>query len=247
LALLLSVSVVFFTGICNYPFFRYLIGILPLFAVATAATVIAVGSSHRWGPAVLTACLVLCDVIQLGPFLVTTGLAEATRIVSEDQFAADFGHVTSNLSSYATLRMGHPFPKLRSLPWEYAYELTHNYLGPISGVILYLHEHARTGEVFVTSYEHFPLMFYTDLEVYSTRSLANPAILPDWVQIHGWEPPVFSERLARALHNPEEYQQAPVMAHELPYENTPEPNWHQFRTWTDGPLVVLFRRVRQDP
>jgi 4-amino-4-deoxy-L-arabinose transferase-like glycosyltransferase len=245
LALLLSVSVVFFAGICNYPFFRYLIGMLPLFAVATAATVIAVGSSYRWGPAALAACLILCDVVYFGPFLVTAGLAKATRIVSADQFTTDFGHTPSNLSSYLTLRMWQPFPKLRSFPWEYAYELTHDYLGPIGGVILYLREHARAGEVFVTSYEHFPLMFYTDLKVYSTRSDANLSILPDWVLIHGGAP-AFSERLVRALQNPEEYRRVSVMAHELPFENTPEPNWHQFRTWTDGPLVVLFHRARQD-
>jgi hypothetical protein len=88
-------------------------------------------------------------------------------------------------------------------------------------------------------------MFYTDLKVYSTRSGTNLWVLPDWVLIHGSEPPSFSERLARALQNPAEYQQVPVMAHELPFENAPEPNWHQFRTRTDGPLVALFRRVRQ--
>lgn len=246
LALLLSVSVVFFAGICNYPFFRYLIGILPLFAVANAATVIAVGSNRRWGPAALAACLVICDLIQLGPFLVTTGLAKATTIVSEDQYVADFGHFPSNFSSSQTLGIARPFLGLRSLPWEYAYELTHDYLGPIGGVIRYLHEHARAGEVLVTSYEHFPLMFYTDLEVYSTRSGTNLSILPDWVLIHGSDPPRFSERLAQALQDPAAYQQVPVMAHEVPYENAPEPNWHRFRTRTDGPLVVLFRRVRQD-
>lgn len=245
LVLLLSVGVFLFAGICNFPFFRYLIGILPLFAVATAATVIAVGSGRRWGPAALTVCLVVCDVIQLGPFLVTTGLAKATRVASDDQFMTDFGQSGSNLSCYQTLRIGRPFPRLRSLPWEYAYELTHDYLGPVGTVIHYLHEHARTGETLITSYEHFPLMFYTDLKVYSARTGTNLSVLPDWVLIHGSDPPRFSEGLAQALKNPEAYRQMPIMAHELQYENAPEPNWHQFRTPTKGPLVKLFRRVRQ--
>ena len=244
LALLLSVNLILFAGICNYPFFRYLIGLLPLFAAATAATVIAVGSSRRWGAAALTACLVLCIIVQLGPFAVTTSLAEAAQRVSNDQFADGFGYLPCNLNSYQSLRLEHEFPRFCSLPWEYAQELTRDYQGPIGAVVRYLQEHARSGEVLVTTYEHFPLMFYTNLKVYSARTSGDLKNLPDWILIHGIEKMLFSERLTQVVRDPNEYQQALITAHDFPFENIPEPNWHQFRTPSEGPRVTLFHRVR---
>lgn len=244
LALLLSVSVILFAGICNYPFYRYLIGLLPLFAAATAATVVAVGSSRRWGAAALTACLVACNIVQLGPFTLATGLAEAIRLVSKDQYANEYGYLPSNMNSSQTLMLIFAFPRLRSLAWEYAQEITHDYLGPIGAVVQYLSTHAQPDDVLVTTYEHFPLMFYTNLRVFPARASERLADPPDWVFVHGEYASPFPDRLAQAVRNPKEYQQVPIAAREFSFENIPEPNWHRFRTPTGGPPVSLFHRVR---
>jgi hypothetical protein len=130
------------------------------------------------------------------------------------------------------------------MAWDYVQELTHEYLGPIGGVVRYLRAHAHPGEVIVATYEHFPLMFYTDLRVYPDWASGDLGELPDWVLIHGPRPPALTDRLAQALKDPRQYQQAQVAAHEFAFENIPEPNWHQFRTPAEGPLVSLFHRVR---
>jgi len=242
LALLPAVSVVFFAGISNDPFFRYLIGIVPILAAATAATVLALASVRRWIAVLLTACLLLYDVLQVGPFALLTGAARVSGLVSQRDLLARFGHLSSNVNSYLNMGQERPFPGLRSLAWEYAQELTHDYVGPIGGVVRYLQEHARPGQSIVTFYEHFPLMFYTELKVYSTRSGTDVGELPDWFLFHGGDDAAFRARLARAMREPGLYRRAPVPAHEYTWENIPEPHRHLFRTPINNPPVILFRR-----
>jgi hypothetical protein len=243
LALLLSVSVLLFAGICNYPFFRYLVGILPLFAVATAATVIALGAGNKWVTALIAACLVFSNLVQQGPFALIAGWVEALGLGSRVQFVSDYGYRPSNLSSYQSLGLQNAAPRFRSLLWEYAHELTHDYLGPVGAAVRYLQEHAHPDETLLTTYEHFPLIFYTNLHVYQTKSGSNLVELPNWVFIHGSQEAPPSEHLAQALRDPNQYLEINIAAHEFAFENIPEPNWHQFRTPTEGPLIGLFRRV----
>ena len=243
LVIFLFVSIALIAGLSPYPFLRYFVGMLPVFAVTTAATVLALAAERKWIALSLTACLLLCDLFQLGPFVLVTGPAQAAGLVSIDSLSNIFGYQPSNIYSLQSLRVEKPLPRLRSLAWDYFQELTHEYVGPIGGVVRYLRAHARPGEVIVTSYEHFPLMFYTDLRVYPDWSSGYAVELPDWVLIHGSGYPDFPERLARALEDPAQYQRVPVAAHEFAFENIPEPNWHRFRTPVDGPPVTLFHRT----
>jgi len=242
----LSVSVALITGLSYYPFYRYFLALLPVFAVTTAATVLGVAAGRMWIASLLTTCLLVCNLFQLGPFSIATAVTQVAGRVSDEDFFTSFGYQPNNINATETLRLSEPFPRFHSLAWDYLQELTHEYVGPIGGAVRYLRAQARPGEVIVTTYEHFPLMFYTDLKVYSSHVSIDIGELPEWVLIHGAPGPIVPDRLVQALQNPEQYQRIEIPAHDFAWENIPEPNLHKFRTIVDGPPVVLFHRVGPD-
>jgi hypothetical protein len=246
LVIFLAVGCILIAGLSPYPFYRYYLGLLPLFVVLTAATVLGLASGKRWIAISLMACLMSSNLLSLGPFSVVTGLAEAAGLASRDSYSSEFGFMPNNNNAALTLRVRESFPRFQSMAWQYVQELTHEYIGPIAAVVRYLRANAHAGDNILVTYEQFPLMFYTDLRVYSTQASKDIPEYPDWVLIHGTLNPTLPEKLIQALRNPAQYQRAPVDAHDYPWENTPEPAVHLYLTPNKGSRVVLFRRVGPD-
>jgi hypothetical protein len=125
-------------------------------------------------------------------------------------------------------------------PWisDYASELTGDYDGPVEAVIRHLDREAGPGEVILVQYEHYPFMFYTELDVVRWDEAATLQRLPDWIFLHGLRRGPMDARIRGSLHR---YQRVPLTARELRFENIPEPYWHRFRTRRDGPAVKLYR------
>ncbi len=245
LVLYLIGGCVVITGLAPFPFFRYFLGLLPLFTVLTALTVIGLAVKKDWVAWGLTTCLIACNLIQLSPFTAMMGLCEAAGVTSKSEYLNEFGYIPSNNDARLTLRLDRSYPRFESLPWEYLQEVTHDYVGPIEGVVSYLRAHARSNENIVTTYEQFSLMFYTSQKVYSSYAGNGIPEFPDWVLIHGSQPLYISSVLARALEDPSLYQKVPVPALEFSYENIPEPAWHRFTTPTNGTAVALYHRVQK--
>jgi hypothetical protein len=243
LIVFLAVGCLLIAGLSPFPFFRYFLGLLPLFTVLTAATVLALASDRKWIAVALTALLLSCNALSQGPFIMMTRLAKTTGLVSEDRYASDFGYRPSNEDAAMTLGIGVPFLGFRSAAWDYAQEGTHEYIGPIDAVVRHLRANARSGESILVTYEQFPLMFYTDLKVYSMRASKDIPEYPDWVFIHGDPNPDLPGRLYQVLRDPSQYQKAPIEAREYLWENIPEPGLHLYRTLRDGPPVMLFHRI----
>jgi hypothetical protein len=208
--------------------------------------VLALASGRRWIAISLTACLMSCNLLSLGPFSIVTRLAEAAGLASRDSYFSEFGYLPNNTNAALTLRIRESFPRFQSMAWKYVQELTHEYIGPIAAVVLHLRANAHAGDNILVTYEQFPLMFYADLKVYSTQAGKDIPEYPDWVLIHGTSNPTLPEKLIQALRNPAQYQRAPVDAREYFWENVPEPASHLYLTPNNGPRVVLFHRVGPD-
>jgi hypothetical protein len=108
-------------------------------------------------------------------------------------------------------------------------------------VIRYLWSEARPGETILAQYEHFPLMYYTDLRVVRWDEAGSLEALPEWVFFHGLRRQPLDPSVRSALHR---YRRVPLEAREIPWENIPEPYWHWFRTSRQGPRVRLYRLER---
>jgi hypothetical protein len=247
LIIYLAVGCLVIAGLSPYPFYRYYLGLLPLFVVLTAATVLELASGRRWIAGSLAACLIFCNLLSLGPFSVVTSLAEVAGLASKESYFGEFGYPPNNNNAALTLRISESFPRFQSMPWKYIQEVTHEYVGPITGVVRYLRSNANSNETMLVTYEQFPLMFYTDLKVYSAQAGKDIPECPDWVLIHGPSNPTLPEKLIQALRNPAQYQRANVDVHEYAWENAPEPSLHQYLSPNAGPLVILFHRVGPGP
>ena len=131
---------------------------------------------------------------------------------------------------------------------DYAYEISHDYDGPVEGICKYLKSHAKPTDVVAITYEDLPVKFYTGLRVVGglTGEDLSPikkaryvivrrnticekdAAVIDYIRLHldfsSYEPVV--------LDYPD-----------TPYENREEPDEHYFRTVEDADPVVILERT----
>lgn len=120
-------------------------------------------------------------------------------------------------------------------------ELTHEYVGPMDGVVTYLREHSQPGQVAKIPYDDRTLMFYTSLKVEGHATFLQESY-PDWVIIRrDWIPDAFFEsdhfrRIEAA------YDRIELDAPDVRWQNREDPGSHQFQTVRDAPRVVIYRK-----
>jgi len=256
LAMMMTASVLASAALANHPFFRYLMNLMPLFALVTAACVLRLSGRRWWATVPLVLVLIGTEFFQYGPLYVARRVVLDPRLekLAVEMGNADwahasmitFGHDATNGYTWTMLHKDgrrtaeRPSRELEFPLYNYAYELTHDYEGPTEAVVNYLNEHAEPGETVVTVYEHFPLRFYTDLQVFRTwETYTRLWDLPDWIvrQHHQYR---------GGLHprvKPERYEQITLEGEPcmLMWDNIPEPPWHFFRTVTGRSPIKLWR------
>jgi hypothetical protein len=132
---------------------------------------------------------------------------------------------------------------------DYLDEITHDYDGPIEGIVTYLNSHAGPNDLVAITYGDLPVKFYTKLRVLGglTGEDLSPVRNADWVILRK---NVICEKDA-AVHDyirrnvaRDGYEPVTIPYPDLPFENREEPDMHQFRTVTDADAVVIFKRSR---
>jgi len=124
---------------------------------------------------------------------------------------------------------------------EFAYELTHDYDGPLEGIVTHLNRHAKAGETVKIPYGDRPLMFYTALTIEDVSRFGEETY-PDWIVVRrDWVPGGFfdTDYYARILAT---YEAVTLPVPDLPWENRPDPGYHKFRTVQEAPEVIIYRR-----
>jgi len=132
--------------------------------------------------------------------------------------------------------------------YDYCYELTHDYDGPIEGITSYLARHARQDEVVKITYGDLPLQFYLGdkLKIVSKTNLENE-LIPDWWIFRkqrkwwkGGEKYMLIGKYRPLLQA--EYDKIEIDYPDIYWENLPEPAYHKYRTVKGADKVVLYRR-----
>ncbi len=131
---------------------------------------------------------------------------------------------------------------------DYLYELTHDYNGPMEGVVTYLNEHADEDDIVAITYGDMPLKFYTGLRVVGglTGEDLSQAKDADWVIIRKNVISSKDGRVRNYLINTidwQRYEKITLDYPDLPFENRESPYEHLFRTATDYPQVILYRKI----
>jgi len=132
----------------------------------------------------------------------------------------------------------------------FVYELTHDYDGPIEGIVGYLRHHAQPGDTVAIVYGDLPLKFYTDLRVVGglTGEDLEAARGAEWIVLRATYNPApvtraTRETLRRFLAEGD-YERIVLDAPELPFENREDVRFHEFRTVEAARRVEIWRRRR---
>lgn len=132
---------------------------------------------------------------------------------------------------------------------NFVYELTHDYDGPIEGIVKFLNANARPEDVVAITYGDMPLKFYTNLRVVGglTGEDLSPARKARWVIIRrnvicGKDSAV-RQYLVRSL-DARNYRQIEIDFPDIAFENRESPGEHQFRTVKAAPRVCILERIQ---
>lgn len=223
--LLVGCHLAFFVAVPWQRHFRYLIQIFPLLYLLQAALLWRWLGARRGWLALITVTLIATDLLHYSaPYLAAQAIPRLQRkIVREHGLVAP-----------------------QSLLWEYGHELTHRYRGPLDGIVETLRREAHPGDTVKIPYGEMPLMFYTGLRLEDPNRFATPTspnwIIPrrDWVSEQFWRSPYF-----RTIE--QQYERLELNVPDLIWENRPDPGYHKFRTVTDAPPLVIYRRRAPAP
>jgi hypothetical protein len=124
---------------------------------------------------------------------------------------------------------------------EFLGELTHDYTGPMEGVVQYLNTHARPGDVAKIPYDDRTMMFYTTVTVERPSRFLQESF-PEWVIIRrDWIPTAFfTSEYFRQIEAT--YDRIELDAPDVVWQNREDPGSHHFRTVPDAPRVIIYRR-----
>ncbi|MDA2923803.1 glycosyltransferase family 39 protein [Acidobacteria bacterium AH-259-L09] len=204
------------------PYFRNLVPMIPLFLIILAQFFYLVFRRFKIGGVAMILLFVTTDIFSLP----VTLLHERT-----------WTRALKNKVNFALM--------------DFIDEITHDYDGPVEGIVRYLKQHARNGDLVVTNYADLPLMFYTNLRVmggYGEVGLSDQQEYrergvelvekPDWIVLRrGW--PV-NPRYFYFLRK-YRYKEIEINAVDILWENRPDPSWHQYRSVTKGERVKIFQ------
>jgi hypothetical protein len=132
---------------------------------------------------------------------------------------------------------------------DYFYEITHDYDGPIEGIVKYLNQNAKKSEIVAITYGDLPLKFYTDMKVVGglTGEDLSPAKQADWVVIRKYviceKDWVVKQYLVQNVpwH---QYERITINYPDAPFENRESPQEHNYRTVTNEDKVVIYKKIR---
>lgn len=146
--------------------------------------------------------------------------------------------------------------KVRYPLFNYYWEITHPYQGPIETIVRFLKVAGRPSDRLFITYGDLPFRFYTHLEVRGGLSgqRLDDWPMPDWIMIRpGFRPLPRSRaaiddylRVSHYLHKQvpwSQYRRIELPCVDTLWENIPEPEAHIFIPPRDGPVLTIFQRV----
>ncbi|MFH0988942.1 MAG: glycosyltransferase family 39 protein [bacterium] len=130
---------------------------------------------------------------------------------------------------------------------EYLYEITHDYDGPIEGIVTYLNSHGSSKDTVAVTYEDMPIKFYTGMRVVGglTGESLPESRAARWIILRKHD---ITSRVKDVREyfltflNEQEYEPVELAYPDIPFENREDPSWHQYRTADVPAKVVIYQR-----
>jgi 4-amino-4-deoxy-L-arabinose transferase-like glycosyltransferase len=131
---------------------------------------------------------------------------------------------------------------------DYLYEITHDYDGPIEGIVCYLNEHGDSNDIVAITYGDMPLKFYTKMRIVGglTGEDLEPAQNARWVilrhnVLNDNDKAVMDYLLRNQVGK--NYRMIKLNYPDTPWQNREDPENHYFRTCTSADKVIIFERI----
>jgi hypothetical protein len=130
---------------------------------------------------------------------------------------------------------------------DFVYEITHDYDGPVEGIVGFLRKHARPWHTVAIVYEDLPVKFYTGLRVVGglTGEDLEPARGADWILLRRHNLAPVSRRVRETLRRfvaEGDYQRYVIDYPDIASENREDPRQHRYRTTLNAPRVEIWGR-----
>ena len=132
---------------------------------------------------------------------------------------------------------------------DFLYEITHDYDGPVEGIVKYLNKNGSRNDVVVITYDDMPLKFYTQMRVLGgfTGEDLSPAKKAKWIILRKHliclKDKEIREYLVQNLQG-EDYEEVTIDYPDIPTENREDPAYHYYRTVIDEKKVTILKRIR---
>ncbi|MFQ5952857.1 MAG: glycosyltransferase family 39 protein [Candidatus Omnitrophota bacterium] len=125
---------------------------------------------------------------------------------------------------------------------KYLYEITHDYNGPIEGIVKFLEKNARSGDTVKIIYGDLPVMFYSGLTVDNSQ-VYDDQHMPEWIVFRrGWHEKLDNKYYTKVS---QIYKKHVLNYPDIKWENRPgDLTYHRFATDTEAPGVVIFEREK---
>jgi len=132
--------------------------------------------------------------------------------------------------------------------FDYLDEITHDYDGPIEGIVKYLNKHGSKDDIVVVTGEDLPLKFYTDMRIVRgyTAEVLSPARQAKWI-IHRKCNLYNIDKALKAYQvknlRRKDYDAIEIDYPDIPDENRESPAEHHFRTILNEDRVVIYKKL----
>jgi hypothetical protein len=172
---LIAIVIVITVGIStlNYiPMQQYIAGILPLFYVFTARIICNLKPMQK--PVIITlivGLLAFTNVIHVGPLFAFKGV----NYLSGNKIRESLRNTEYLRDPISTFYWQVQF---KSIFWQYLYEITHQYRGPLDGIVKYVKKHGSEDDTFLMNHEDISFAFHTNLRQIYEIPFPEP---PNWI------------------------------------------------------------------
>ena len=174
--LVLLVIVIFTTiGVSTLNFIplqQYIAGVLPLFYIFTARIICMLRPTQK--PAIMTiiaGLLIFSNVVHVGPLYAFKGI----DYLSRNRITESLKNIEYFRSPVSTFNWQ---VQLKSVFLQYLYEITHQYRGPLDGIVKYVKKHETENDTFFMNHEKVSFAFHTNMRQINKIPLPEP---PAWI------------------------------------------------------------------
>lgn len=138
-----------------------------------------------------------------------------------------------------------------TLQWpigKFIHEITHEFKGPMEGIVSYLNAHGSPTDTVAITYEDMPLKFYTKMRVFGGLTGENlaPSLNARWVIFRKYticEKDLAVRNYLLTNLNRAHYRKIVINYPDTPFENREDPAEHLYSTAVAEDRVVIYERI----